>query len=59
MIETVSKCIKIPLIVGGGIRTANDVVEKWNAGANIVVVGTAIEKDLNLLNNFAGLKEEI
>lgn len=59
MIETVSKCIKIPLIVGGGIRTASDVVEKWNAGANIVVVGTAIEKDLNLLNNFAGLKEEI
>jgi putative glycerol-1-phosphate prenyltransferase len=33
-----------PLLVGGGIRTADDVRRARSAGADVVVVGTAIER---------------
>lgn len=44
MITLVSKTISIPLIVGGGIRTPEDVRAKIEAGANFVVVGNAFEQ---------------
>jgi putative glycerol-1-phosphate prenyltransferase len=43
MIKSVSSQTKIPLIVGGGIRTKKDILQIWNAGADLVVVGTAFE----------------
>ena len=43
MIHAVSKCIQIPLIVGGGIRTKKGIEEAFLAGADMVVVGTAFE----------------
>ena len=49
MIHKVSKNIEIPLIIGGGIQTAEKVRENCEAGAQIVVVGNAIEKDINLI----------
>jgi len=44
MIKTVKKNIKVPLIVGGGIKTKQQMLEVWNAGADLVVVGTAFEE---------------
>lgn len=49
MIKTVSENINIPLIVGGGIKTPEKVLENCLAGAQVVVVGNAIENDLSLL----------
>lgn len=49
MIEAVSNNINIPLIVGGGIRTPEKAFEICNAGANIVVIGNALEKDPGLI----------
>ncbi len=49
MIQKVSSNINIPLIVGGGIRTADQVSATCKAGADIVVVGNAIEKDPQLV----------
>ncbi len=43
MISLVSKTISVPLIVGGGLRTPEDVHRKVIAGANFVVVGNAFE----------------
>ncbi len=43
MIRAVKKEISIPLIVGGGIRTAMDARRVRQAGAEIVVTGTIIE----------------
>jgi len=37
--------IQIPVAVGGGIQTMSAVKEYWGLGADIVVVGTAIERD--------------
>ena len=47
MIKTVKKNIKIPLIVGGGINDRKDLENVWKAGADIAVIGTSIEKNLN------------
>lgn len=44
MIKNVKKEIVVPLIVGGGIKSYNQVEEFWEAGANMVVVGTSIER---------------
>ena len=44
MIAIVKKVIDVPLIVGGGIRSAEQARRAVKAGADIVVTGTAIEK---------------
>lgn len=54
MIEAVSNTIKIPLIVGGGIRTPEKALENAKAGADIIVVGNAIEKNPELIIEMAG-----
>lgn len=53
MISKVSQMIKIPLIVGGGIRTPEMAAEAVKAGADVIVIGTAFEKEPELLNKFA------
>lgn len=49
MIEKVSKNISLPLIIGGGIRDAEGIKAACAAGAQVVVVGNAIEKDEALI----------
>lgn len=44
MIGLVKRVIDVPLIVGGGIRTAEQARTAVMAGADIVVTGTAIDK---------------
>ncbi|GAB5539584.1 MAG: geranylgeranylglyceryl/heptaprenylglyceryl phosphate synthase [Salibacteraceae bacterium] len=57
MIRSVSKSIDIPLIVGGGIRTVEAINQAWENGANLVVVGNALEEDPSILSkNMAQLK---
>lgn len=53
MIEAVSAAIEIPLIVGGGISTPEKARANVEAGANIIVVGNAIEKDPLLIEEMA------
>jgi phosphoglycerol geranylgeranyltransferase len=48
MITTVKENTNIPLIVGGGIRTADAAREKAQAGADIIITGTTLEKEKNL-----------
>lgn len=49
MITEVKNKIKIPLVVGGGIRNIEDARSILNAGADIIVVGNAVEKNTSLL----------
>ncbi|GAB4094176.1 geranylgeranylglyceryl/heptaprenylglyceryl phosphate synthase [Flaviaesturariibacter terrae] len=53
MISAVAQHIEVPLIVGGGIRTGEAAYAACQAGADVVVVGNAIEKDLALLEEIA------
>lgn len=52
IIKNVKQNIDIPIIVGGGISSVYDVNQAFDAGANMVVIGTAIENDPNILENF-------
>ncbi|HSQ43855.1 MAG TPA: geranylgeranylglyceryl/heptaprenylglyceryl phosphate synthase [Ginsengibacter sp.] len=49
MIEKVSGCISVPLIIGGGITDPEKAYLNCKAGADVIVVGNAIEKDVNLI----------
>ncbi|MDY6436469.1 MAG: geranylgeranylglyceryl/heptaprenylglyceryl phosphate synthase [Bacteroidales bacterium] len=53
MITKVSQMIKIPLIVGGGIKTPEMAADAVKAGADIIVIGTAFEKEPDMLKKFA------
>lgn len=44
MVEAVRNATTIPLIVGGGIRSRQDASDLLAAGADLIVVGTALEK---------------
>lgn len=49
MIGRISREISLPLLVGGGIRTPELAGRAANAGADVIVVGNAIERDTGLL----------
>lgn len=53
MIQKVASCIDVPLIIGGGITTAEKAYLNCKAGADVIVVGNAIEKDANLIKEIA------
>lgn len=53
MIAAVRKTISIPLIVGGGINSARKAIAALEAGADMIVVGNALEKDPDLLTEVA------
>ncbi|MBK8628069.1 MAG: geranylgeranylglyceryl/heptaprenylglyceryl phosphate synthase [Saprospiraceae bacterium] len=58
MINTVSGALNIPLIVGGGISTPEKAAANAKAGADIIVVGNAIEKDPQLIRDMASAVHE-
>jgi len=49
MIEKVAGCISVPLIIGGGITHPEKAYLNCKAGADVIVVGNAIEKDEHLI----------
>ena len=53
MIEAVSNTIEIPLIIGGGIKTAEKAYQNAKSGADLIVVGDAIEKNPALVLEIA------
>ena len=50
MIALVSQNIQIPVIVGGGIRSKKEIEAAFDAGADMVVIGTAFENDSNFFD---------
>jgi phosphoglycerol geranylgeranyltransferase len=53
MISAVANTIEIPLIIGGGIKTAEKAHENAGAGADLIVIGDAIEKNPEILPELA------
>jgi phosphoglycerol geranylgeranyltransferase len=53
MIEAVAKHISLPLIVGGGITDPEKAYRNCKAGADVIVVGNAIEKDSSLIKEMS------
>lgn len=57
-ITLVKKSIKVPLVVGGGIRNPEDAKNILNAGADIIVIGNAVEKNTSLLKKISGITKK-
>ncbi len=53
IIKAVRKSTRVPVIAGGGIRSAELAAEKCRAGADVVVVGNSIEKNPELIYEIA------
>lgn len=53
MIAKVAGCITAPLIIGGGITEPEKAYLNCRAGADVIVVGNAIEKDPMLIKEMA------
>ena len=53
MIRNVAENSTLPLIVGGGIKDVERAYLNCKAGADVIVVGNAIEKDTNLIKELA------
>lgn len=53
IISAVRESVNGPIFIGGGIKTAEGAVAACNAGADVVVVGNAFEKEPELINQIA------
>jgi len=49
MISAVRSAINVPLIIGGGIKSINDIDYAFEAGADLVVIGNQVEADIDFL----------
>ncbi|MCB9262166.1 MAG: geranylgeranylglyceryl/heptaprenylglyceryl phosphate synthase [Flavobacteriales bacterium] len=49
VISTVRDLTTLPIVVGGGIRTAEGIKTAWQAGADIVVIGNMLESNPEFL----------
>jgi putative glycerol-1-phosphate prenyltransferase len=58
MISGVRQKTRLPLIAGGGIRSADKAIELCDAGADIIVVGNILESSPELMQEIAaGIKQ--
>ncbi|MBY0476494.1 MAG: geranylgeranylglyceryl/heptaprenylglyceryl phosphate synthase [Chitinophagaceae bacterium] len=53
MIQSVAQQIDVPLIIGGGITDPEKAYRNCKAGADVIVIGNAIEKDISLIKEMA------
>ena len=57
MIAAVKKAISVPLLIGGGIRTPEQLKSAYSAGADMIIVGNVLEKEPLLLDQFLTIAE--
>lgn len=55
VVSAVKKSIDIPLIIGGGVRSAEKAKALFDAGADVIVVGNAIEGNKELIGEIAAI----
>ena len=59
MISAIRKKTSLPIMVGGGITTTEQADAIYRAGANMVVLGTVLEEDPKLLEDFFKLRNSL
>ena len=58
LIKAVVENITIPLAVGGGIKSKQEVEKIFNAGADLIVLGNACEKNPELLKDACRIRDK-
>ena len=56
MIAAIKANTELPLIIGGGIKSFEDALKIWNAGADIIVIGTSLENNPEMITSFKNRK---
>ena len=51
--KKVKSSTELPIIIGGGIRSIEEMDKIYKAGANLLVIGNKIEEDVNFLLDLA------
>ena len=59
MIEQVRKSVTVPLIVGGGINTIEKAKTAFEAGSDMLVLGTAVENQVNFIDKVTEIKNQM
>ena len=59
LIRSIRQNISLPLMVGGGIRSTETAVELFQAGADLIVVGNAVERDPDLIGAFCSARDSL
>lgn len=59
MIKSVKEKTEIPLIVGGGLKSIEEIENTFEAGANLVVIGNKIEDNIDFLLDIQLMKQRI
>jgi putative glycerol-1-phosphate prenyltransferase len=59
IIRSVKENVSIPVAVGGGIKTHEEIKEAFNAGANMVILGNGCEKNPGLLREACSIRDKM
>lgn len=59
IVKAVRENVSIPVTVGGGIKTANEVEDLFNAGANMIILGNGVEKNPDLLKDGCRIRDSL
>jgi heptaprenylglyceryl phosphate synthase len=51
IIKAVKKNVSLPVFVGGGIDSLNKYIKVKQSGADVIVIGNALEKNLSLIDD--------
>ncbi len=54
LIHEVQEKLAIPIIVGGGVKSVEEIESFKNAGVNVIVIGNKIEEDIDFLLDIQG-----
>ena len=58
-IEKVKQATQLPLIIGGGIRSAETAKQLYAAGADVLVIGNGVEDNPTLIQSIAEAKASL
>lgn len=58
-VKNINSEANVVTIVGGGIRSAEQIVEMKTAGANVIVIGNKIEEDIDFLLDIKNLNQNV
>ena len=59
VISSVRENISIPLAIGGGLKSPQQILEAFSAGADLVILGNGCEKDPGLLKQACLIRDKI
>jgi putative glycerol-1-phosphate prenyltransferase len=59
IVKAVRENVSIPVTVGGGIKTANEVGDLFSAGADLIILGNGVEKNPQLLRDACKIRDSL